>query len=36
LRRHPREVVVLDLVFVAGIAGLWLAAALFVRLCERI
>jgi hypothetical protein len=26
----------LDLVFVAAIAGLWLAGALLVRMCERI
>jgi hypothetical protein len=32
----PREFVVLDLVFIAAIAGLCLAGALLVRLCERI
>ncbi len=36
LRRHLREFAVLDLVFIAAIAGLWLAGALLVRLCERI
>jgi hypothetical protein len=34
--KPPQEFVVLDLVFVAAIAGLWLAGALLVRLCERI
>lgn len=32
----PREFAVLDLVFIAAIAALWLASALLVRLCERI
>jgi len=36
LRRPLREFAVLDLVFIFAIAGLWLAGALLVRLCERI
>jgi hypothetical protein len=36
LRRPLQEFAVLDLVFIAAIAGLWLASALLVRLGERI
>jgi hypothetical protein len=34
--RHSEELAVLDLVFIAAIAVLWLAGALLIRLCERI